>query len=731
MSSTQNQPSQSYPAVPHTLAAGDHDLDNYYSDSQAPATTTPQYTPYLGLRARLSQVWINRWTVLLLLILLRLLISIAGISDDITSAKREALQACTSVEKVGSAMASMPHYLSQGVNAMAADGVTEAVNALMSMLLLTITGVGELVLFIINMLTSTYVCLITLVVAGSLQVALDMIKKVTEFTESSIESITGEMSGTLESFQNGLNGFIGGLDKIGGFFGGDTEEPPKIDLSSQITKLKEIDIDTSKFTADLDKLKEQIPDFAEVQNFTNAAIRFPFDQVKKLINESMSVYTFDKTVFPVAQKKRLTFCTDNPAINDFFDGLIDVIYKARTVFLAVLVILAVGVCVPMAYREIWRWRTMQQRAIMLQKNAFDPMDVIYIASRPYTTTIGIKASSVFKSTKRQILVRWFVAYATSLPALFVLSLGLAGLFSCLCQLIVLKVIEKEVPALAGEVGDFTEHVVLALNNASQEWAVGANGVMTSTGTKINEEVFGWVNTTTSSVNDTLNTFTAEMAKALDVAFGGTILHDPIKEVLNCLIGLKVIAVQKGLTWVSEHAHISFPQLRPDVFSLGAAASLTNSTEDDAFLASPGSVASDDITAAVIKVSIKLQGMIRQEAIISACIVGLWFVIMLIGLGRVIVGLLARDKTRGEGGPVGYTGDNRTPISPRSPNRQDMSHSPGYGGPVSSVHPEKSSDNLAFGPGGSGEDEKFGGVEHRGVEASQQPGQAGGYNDVKY
>jgi hypothetical protein len=230
-----------------------------------------------------------------------------------------------------------------------------------------------------------------------------------------------------------------------------------------------------------------------------------------------------------------------------------------------------------------------------------------------------------------------------------------------------------------------------------------------------------VNTSTTAVNDTLNTFTDEMAKALDTAFGDTILHDPIEELLNCLIGLKIAGIQKGLTWVKDNAHVDFPQFRPDVFSLGAAASLTDSQSDDSFLASPGSVATDDITAAVVKVSNKLQDMIMQEAIISACVVGIWFLIMLIGLGRVLVGFFGRDKTRGEGGPVGYTGDNRSP-SLRSPNRQDSARFPAFGGPVSSVHPEKSSDDVAaWGSGSSGENEKLGRAGHRSVEASVKPG----------
>jgi len=736
MSSANHPPSStSYPPVPSTLATGNYEMQDYYTNKIAPATTTPHLTPYLGLRARLSQVWINRWTVLLLLILCRLLISTATINNDIVSAKAEALSACTSVEKVGSAMASMPHYLSGGVNAMAADGVTKAVNALMNMLLLTITGVGEIILFFINMLTSTYVCLITLVVAGSLTAALDLTKKVTQLMEEAIEGVTGDMASALTTFESGFNSF---LDKInvGGIFGG-SSDPPEINLDSQIEKLKSIDIDTTQFTADLDKIKANIPTFADVQNLTNAAIRFPFEQVSKLINESMSAYTFDRSIFPLAQKKQLSFCTDNPAINNFFDNLVNVVKKSRMIFMIVLIILAVLVCIPMAYREIKRWRHMKQRAQLVQSRSFDPLDVIYLASRTYTAGGGVWISDkLTANTRRRTMIRWFIAYATSLPALFVLALGIAGLFGCLCQYIVLKVIEREVPALATQVGDFTENVVVALNGASTEWAVSANGVILSTNNEINSDVFGWVNTTTTAVNDTLNTFTEQMAKGLEVTFGDTILHDPIKEVLNCLIGLKVVAVQKGLNWVSENARVDFPEFRPDVFSLGAAASLTDSTSDDSFLASPGSVASDDITGAVIKVSNKLQEMIKQEAIISACVVGVWFIIMLIGLVRAIFGMFGREKTHGEGGPVGFTGDHRSSPSTRSPNRTDTARFPAFGGPVSSVHPEKSSDDLAFASSSDGE--KIKNVGHRSVEASYQPGhervssygRVSGYGDSK-
>jgi hypothetical protein len=722
MSSARNEPSQGFPDVPSTLNATDHEMRdwNAYSDPSAPPSTAPYYTPYLGLRARLSQTWINRWTVLLVLIIVRLVLSLKDINYDIANAKTEALSACKSVENVGSAMASMPHYLSEGVNALAADGVTKAISGMMDMLMLTITGVEEMVLFFINMYTSMYVCLITFAVTGSLHAAIDMIEKVGNFMNESISTITGDLSKGIQSYEDEVKQFLSAIN-IGGVLTGGNKNPPEPSLDGFISKLNSITVDPTQMDAELTKLNASIPDFADVQNATNFVIRLPFEEVKKLLNESIAAYTFDKSVFPVAEKKALTFCTDNPKIEDFFSGLVKVISDAKKIFISVLTILAILAIIPMAFLEIRRWHTMRQRSILLQKHAFDPMDVIYIASRPYTTTVGIKLATKFKSTKRQILTRWFIAYATSLPALFVLALGLAGLFSCLCQYIVLKTIQKEVPILANEVGDFAGTVVAALHNASEEWAISANGVIKTTNDKVNEDVFGWVNTSTKAINDTLNTIVDETTSVLNKTFGNTILYEPVMEVLNCLIGLKIQGIEKGLTWVHDNAHVTFPEFRTDVFSLGAAASLTNASTDptSSFLSSPGSVASDDITNAIVKVTDKLQEAIRQEAIISVFVVLVWVLIMVMGLVYVLFAMMSRDKTRGEGGPVGYTGENRAPLSPRSPNRNDVSKFPEFGGPVSSVHPMQGSEDV-WATGGLA-DEKYGHVGHRSVDESVKPG----------
>lgn len=636
MASSGNQ-QHTFPAAPPSISAGEHEMRDYYAAQNAPRPTsdqTPYLTPYLGLRARLSQVWINRWTVLLLLVLFRTLLAIASMDSNLTSARAQALSACKGVENVGSAMASMPYYMAQGTNELVAASIEKAIDGLMSMLLLTVTGVEEIAVFYINLLTSTYVCLITFAVGGSLHAVIDIAEVVGDALNATAKGVGDDLGDAVGDFQTAMNKFLGAIDDVGSFLTGKNVNVPTIDLNSSIAKLDSLQL-PSGYDTDLMKLNSSIPTFSQVNNLTNTAIKLPFEEVKKLLNESMGgKYTVNRSLFPVPQKEKLTFCSDDKGIDDFFDDLVHIEHVAKKIFLAVIIAAAILACVPMAYREIRSWHFMQERAKLVQ-GSNDPMDAVYLVSRPYTSTAGLKLGEFFSSTRRRVLVRWTIAYATTVPALFVLCLAIAGLLGCLCQYILLRAIEKEVPALTQEVDAFADKVVYALNNASMQWAVGTNVIINDTNTKINDDVFGWVNTTTGAINDTLNVFVDGMMDVLNVTFGGTILYEPVLEVLNCLVLLKVQGIEKALTWVSDNAQVNFPLLANDTFSLGALDKINNDTnsKDSVLATGPDSSATDEITSAVTHVTNALAAAIRQESLISTCVLMVWVLIVLIGFIR--------------------------------------------------------------------------------------------------
>lgn len=604
-------------------------------------------TPYLGLRARLSQVWINRWTILLLLVLVRLLIAVSDLQSNMGSAKREALSACSSVESMGSAMASMPYYLSKGTNELVASSVDEAVRALKSVLLMTITGVGEILWFVINMMYSTYACLITMAVRGTVGAGIELVKEATEWINKTLKTISGDIESTVDKYKDELNSFLETINKVASVF---SDDPSPINLNSSISALEDLSLPSS-VNRTVEKLDSVVlPNFKEIQNYTKTLFQTPFQEVKNLVNETLGTYSFDRSALPVPAKKQLAFCNDNQGINDFFDGVTKLALTARNIFIAVLVVTAILICIPIAWQEVRRWRSMKERSQLVRKEAHDPMDVVYIVSRPYTAAAGITAASHFSNSRRQILVRWAIAYATSIPALFVLALALAALFACLCQYILLHTVKKSVPALSAEVGEFADKVVNALESASTDWATDANKAIIKLDTNLNRDVFGWVNSSTHAINGTLNFFIYNTSSVLNDTFKGTILQEPVYELYECLIGLKAEALQKGLNWVSEHAHISLPSLPNNTFSSGASSSINDDTDpSNSFLADAGDRTSNKITEVVIRVINKLEEALRIEAIIATAILMLWVFIALIGIVRAMSLFWTRDKHRGEGG----------------------------------------------------------------------------------
>lgn len=635
-----------FPDVPNTLRT-DSSIPSAPQPSIEPrADTAPYITPYLSLPARLSQIWINRWTVLLIILLARLVILIAQLRDNIANAETQALSSCTKVEDVGSAMASMPHYLSQGVNELVGTGVEKAVHGMVETLDLVISGVENIIIFYINFLTATYTCLITALIHGSIEIIANVTEDATKSYNKLINGTVGEINKLATSLQVGISNLTAGIE--GSIFGGLISDIPKVNFSKPLNKLLDFKLNTTSFVSGLQLLDKDLPTFEDVQNFTESAISLPFEALRHALDDKYGNYTFNKTAFPLAEKQQMTFCSDNDSLNNIFDHLFKLVAKARVAFIVVISLAAAGVMAPMAWLEIRRWRQQRNYAKLVTQNDQDPMDAVYIGSRPFTATYGLRFTSKMTG-KQRILARWCIAYATSPAALFVLSLALSGFLACIFQAILLRAVQKETPKLAQEVGQFAENVVDTLQNVSQSWADGANGVIGGLNDDINHDLLDYVSNATEAVNNTINVFMDKMEESLEFVFNGTLLLGPIKSVLHCVIGLKVESVQKGLTFVHDHAHVEFPLFPNNTFSAGANSSVDGDSGIDSFLASPSDATTNEISEAVGHVTKWLHSNLVHEALLSTGIFLTYVIIVLIGVIQTLIGMATSERGRAEGG----------------------------------------------------------------------------------
>ena len=108
----------------------------------------------------------------------------------------------------------MPYYMAQGVNKLTASSVEKGVNGLLLMINLNITAIKNIILFIINIITQTYVYLITLAVSGNLYTVVQLRDKVVNILSGTIPIIRDNITSIISTFKKDFNSFINSLKSI-------------------------------------------------------------------------------------------------------------------------------------------------------------------------------------------------------------------------------------------------------------------------------------------------------------------------------------------------------------------------------------------------------------------------------------------------------------------------------------------------------------------------------------
>ncbi|KAJ6161150.1 hypothetical protein N7470_004546 [Penicillium chermesinum] len=630
------------PVFPLLPPYGAHDPSN----GRIIALHPDDLTPYMGLRARLSQVWINRWTILILLVLVRVLIAIGDVRHDMANARSEALSACTSVESMGSALASMPHYLAEGVNSLTADAINAPLKVAVTLLNDVLILIPSLIFFWIQIITAEYVCIGTWAADVVLGEVEDSIGNVTQ----KIEGVISDGISSFESFMDDVESAKKYIENFGGLTGDLISKIPDWDNSS-ISSLNNWNKTANKFLNDTANSIENIKplNFSDIMNDLSDLIHKPFDIAISSLNDTLDRHHFDSSQLWTPGAQQLKFCGEDDGfkgINDFFDGVTNIAITARKIFIAVLVVAAVLACIPIAIQEIRGWRHMKERAELVRKEADDPMDVVYRVSRPYTAAFGIKAAGQFSNSRRQTLVRWVVAYATSFPALFVLAIAIAALLSCLCQYIILRAISHTVPELSAEVGAYADKVVSSLTNTSSQWANYTNGNVTALSDSFNGNIGSLIATLTSAI-DSLDPLESKIGSVLDDTWDDTIFSSFYHTLRNCTADV-ADEIKSGLKWAQEHAKINLPTFPSNIFAAGANSALHDGSSDS-FLSNPGDVTSDKISEVVTSVIHGLEEGLKFETYIALAILLIWFLIVLIGVARAMFLWWGHDRNRGDGG----------------------------------------------------------------------------------
>lgn len=257
---------------------------------------------------------------------------------------------------------------------------------------------------------------------------------------------------------------------------------------------------------------------------------------------------------------------------------------------------------------------------------------------PFMTKVMNQISTRFRLTPKQhIHARWFFQYISHTPAITCLFIGLFGLFSIQLQLYAMGPLVARYRGRAqSSVSDFGQLVASStyssMLNQSSTYANEVNGRVIAIETTVNDGLFAWVNVTTTTLNNTINAVYKDMQDAVTLVFGSSILEEPAQQLLRCLIGSKVDAVEKAITFLHDNLQIDLPRVNEKVLVLSPE-SVDEATRPIAAAAIGGGAGDDEgFLGQIIKAFV---ATLEKERLMFLIFIGLWVIVVLLGLLVVI------------------------------------------------------------------------------------------------
>ncbi|KAH7913245.1 hypothetical protein BJ138DRAFT_1146466 [Hygrophoropsis aurantiaca] len=620
------------------------------SSVKPPSSTT--LTPYLQLPYILSLTWLAYPILSLIFVIFRLQLSSASAQSAVANARGDLLTACQAAEQAATAATSMPRYMAIATNQQFADAINGTMNGARAALILALTAMEAIINFLIDIYRSTFLCFLELVVVGGLDLLISAVQEITSFLQSTLNSIVSGLQNDANSINSAIQSAVNAINKINPL---GNIQAPQFNVSS-LDALSGITIPTD-FENALTKLNSSLPTVSSIKDSIENLIDTPFEAVKADINNTFVGLTFDPSVLPVPEQNTVSFCgsLDTSSVDNLGNDLLQ-ITKIGTVILVVLALLLLaGHCA----LEWYKWRCLQNHlAYTRQAWVSDPTlyhsgpaqstptvtlsnhNLLMLqvdAQHPLLTRIANSiAQRLHFSTSQHINLRWFLHYIFHAPALACFLIGFFGLLSVQVQLIAISPLEAKYTAqAAASVQDLSTTIATQMNssmyNQSSTYANCINTRVENVQSTINNGLFGWVNGTTTTLNDTLNNFYTDIQNVVTTLFNGTILETPAQDFIKCLIGSKVDALEEALTFLNENLNVDLPRVNESVLVLSPT-DVNEITQPIATAAIGGG--QDNSSGLIGRLVATYVDSLYQERLMFAIFMGLWGVVVLMGLGIV-------------------------------------------------------------------------------------------------
>ncbi|WVO15350.1 hypothetical protein L204_103006 [Cryptococcus depauperatus] len=635
-----------------------------HSCSPLPQTPRTPYPPppsqmstplgsYLSLKPRILLTFFSPCLLPMILTIAHLIQNRSSSSFLAVSLKASLLSACSGLAKGAASVQSMPRYLAMQTNQGAVQATQASILAVGAMLMDAIIIVEVVVNFIVDTYRSMLLCTIELAVRGTLEILIATTQNISDAITNSLNTIRSNIQNDISAANNVIQTAVGGINKVTSLVNVNLSVPeftiPSLKFLANVT------IPTG-FEDGLIKLNTTLPNLSELKEKMNEIIDVPFEALIKEINSTRleMAASFNSSILPVPSLSSLAADDANNISNDLCTGLdtsliddtANALHKLSNVAISLTFLLLFAIWATLAFWQWQKWKAMRSAVEAIeeewQREGFsDPQRVIAIIEHPMLEKYsGRFLGKITKNKNTRMNLRWLMSYLAHPTCLALFFIALLGFLSIHFQLLALNRIKSHTQANANAtITASAASLATKLNavalNSSQEYANSYNMAIAKYEKKINEQLFGhWINTTAVTLNSTLVEFYNEVEKVVSATFGGTILFNPFNTFMYCILGSKINNLEKGLTWISEHASVTLPTLPSDILLLSK--NSMNEITTPIVAAAVGTDSSNGNDGGAVGTLINhFESALKVERTFYGVMLCAWLVLLIIGLAVVI------------------------------------------------------------------------------------------------
>ncbi|RKP36808.1 hypothetical protein BJ085DRAFT_18259 [Dimargaris cristalligena] len=606
-------------------------LDHPPEKSQAGPTGTI-FSPYLGLNAKLSRAWATYLIIIILFYAVRLYLHSVEVDRFGQDTKDDFLRSCQSVERVGNTLLSLPQKAAEETNEIVNKAALAVVNRTADGLVLAVTLLEEIIVFLISAFRAFQLCVADLVIQGGLSLfkagMADLQSSFNTAMNSTIKGIQSQVTDVV----GWANKIVDGSNSLFDLVSGNSRTIPSIsypDTSSWTVQIPD------QMNTDLDEATKKVPKLADVEAQLIDLLRKPFENLKSTIRSGFSRIKVNASLVGVPEAAQANFCDPQTGA-----ALVDGLAQATRMIFLIGVGVLVGIAVALILLNMARIRREHQQLMTFIRrqsvHEIQMQDIHTGIAQPWLYSLNERVHKRYSNVEKAHLVRWWMQYVYHIPSLACLASGILGLLVIANQIRSINQLrEKYTPEAAHSLNTFRSHVVgnmtQDLTRVSNDFAGGINRQLAAMEFTVNEDIFGPIKKGTGALNSSLDIIINDTRTVVGDIFNNTPFESAAMDFVNCAFIKKIQAIGKLFTYINDAANVTLPRVDPNALVVGVEP-LNRTMEDfvDALVGHGG------YTGGLIgKLIDKYIRMLQGEIPLLLVMIGVWFVIVLMGTVRVL------------------------------------------------------------------------------------------------